>query len=95
MIKEKKIKENEKMLAKESAARKTPDEKKRSRGFKETHGIILEKAMELFSQKGFKGSTTREIASCAGVTEVTLYRHFSSKEEVFCDIAKISACFRL
>lgn len=56
--------------------------------FKKTHETILKAASELFAHKGFKGSTTRDIAVGAGVTEITLYRHFKSKEDIFFEIIK-------
>ena len=48
-----------------------------------TRERILDTAIGLFSTKGFSGATTREIAQQAGVAEVTLFRHFSSKEKLF------------
>ncbi|MDA8078631.1 MAG: TetR/AcrR family transcriptional regulator [Nitrospiraceae bacterium] len=48
-----------------------------------TRDRILEAGLTLFSKKGFLGSTTREIAKKAGVAELTLFRHFSSKERLF------------
>ena len=44
---------------------------------------ILTAAMSLVSEKGYLGATTREIARTAGVTELTLFRHFGSKENLF------------
>src|SRR5512139_993070 len=44
---------------------------------------ILNAAMTLVSEKGYLGATTREIARGAGVTELTLFRHFGSKERLF------------
>lgn len=44
---------------------------------------ILNAAVTLVSQKGYLGATTREIARDAGVTELTLFRHFGSKERLF------------
>ncbi|MBZ0155517.1 MAG: TetR/AcrR family transcriptional regulator [Alphaproteobacteria bacterium] len=48
-----------------------------------TRERILETALHLFSREGFLGATTREIAREAGIAEVTLFRHFSSKERLF------------
>lgn len=45
-----------------------------------TREKILEAALLLFSRKGYLGATTKEIAAESGVAEVTLFRHFSSKE---------------
>lgn len=43
---------------------------------------ILEAAIKLFAEKGYKGTTTQQIAKQAEITEVTLFRHFSSKQEI-------------
>lgn len=48
----------------------------------ETRERILETAIGLFSTKGYLGSSTREIARQAGVAEVTIFRHFNSKEQL-------------
>lgn len=47
-----------------------------------TNEKILETGLRLFSEKGYLGATTREIAREAGITEVTLFRHFPSKERL-------------
>lgn len=39
-------------------------------------------AMELFARYGFAGTTIKDIAVLAGVTEGALYRHYASKEEM-------------
>jgi AcrR family transcriptional regulator len=44
---------------------------------------LLEATLKLISEKGYLGATTREIAMEAGVTELTLFRHFGSKEHLF------------
>jgi len=49
----------------------------------ETEEKILSATLELISAKGYLGTTTREIARQAGVSEVTLFRHFSTKEKLF------------
>ncbi len=48
-----------------------------------TRDKILETSLKLFSTKGFLGATTRAIAREAGVAEITLFRHFPSKEKLF------------
>lgn len=40
-------------------------------------------AMQLFSRKGYQGTTTREIANTAGVSEALVYRHFPSKQDLY------------
>ncbi len=44
---------------------------------------ILDAAKKLFSKKGYKAVTTREIAKVAGVNEITIFRQFQSKEKLF------------
>jgi AcrR family transcriptional regulator len=48
-----------------------------------TQHKLLEATLKLISEKGYIGATTREIAQEAGVTELTLFRHFGSKEKLF------------
>lgn len=48
----------------------------------QTHIRILKAATEVFATAGVTGATTREIARVAGVNEVTLFRHFQSKEQL-------------
>ncbi|MBH8574529.1 TetR/AcrR family transcriptional regulator [Nostocaceae cyanobacterium CENA369] len=43
---------------------------------------LIEAASQVFASLGVQGATTREIARVAGVNEVTLFRHFSSKEQL-------------
>jgi AcrR family transcriptional regulator len=44
---------------------------------------ILMAAMELFAKKGFRGTTTRDLASEADVNEAIIFRHFNNKEELY------------
>ncbi|MDA0745159.1 MAG: TetR/AcrR family transcriptional regulator [bacterium] len=44
---------------------------------------ITEVAISLFAEKGFKGATTRAIAKAAGVSEAIIFRHFSTKEDLY------------
>jgi TetR/AcrR family transcriptional regulator len=44
---------------------------------------LLETALDLFSRKGFEGTTTKEIAAAAGVTEAIIFRHFPSKQALY------------
>ncbi|MFL6229790.1 MAG: TetR/AcrR family transcriptional regulator [Pyrinomonadaceae bacterium] len=53
---------------------------------------ILRVAMSLFSQRGFRGTTTREIAHEAGVSEAMVFRHFANKEELYSAILDHKAC---
>lgn len=47
---------------------------------------IFEAALNLFSENGFHGTTTRKIALLADVNEVTLFRHFKNKATLFKEI---------
>jgi AcrR family transcriptional regulator len=44
---------------------------------------IVSVAADLFSQKGFSGTTTKEIADGAGVSEAIIFRHFSTKRDLY------------
>ncbi len=58
-----------------------PLEKDRSKN--STKDRIVEAAVQLFSRQGFAGSSTHEIARLAGVSEVTVFRHFARKKDLF------------
>jgi len=47
---------------------------------------ILAVAMELFARRGFKGTTTAEIARQAGVNEAIIFRHFPAKGDLYAAI---------
>lgn len=64
----------------------SPSERKqaavrRPRG--EPRRLLLDAARELFARKDYRSTTTREIASAAGVTEYLLFRNFGSKAGLF------------
>lgn len=44
---------------------------------------IVAIAAELFSQKGFRGTTTKEIADSAQVSEAIIFRHFATKDDLY------------
>ncbi len=47
-----------------------------------TKDRILYEALKLFSSKGIKETTIRDIAKAVGITEGAIYRHFKSKDEI-------------
>ncbi|MDO5835368.1 MAG: TetR/AcrR family transcriptional regulator [Methanobacterium sp.] len=49
----------------------------------ETEQKFLDAALEIFAEKGYKGATTRLIAKNAGFSELTLFRKFKTKENLF------------
>lgn len=53
---------------------------------------ILHVAIKLFSQHGFRGTTTKKIAEEAGVSEAMVFRHFTTKSELYHAILDHKAC---
>ena len=51
---------------------------------------ILSAAIRLFSERGFRGVTTRELAATLGVSEPVLYQHFPSKKDLYTAIIEES-----
>jgi AcrR family transcriptional regulator len=49
----------------------------------ERRAAVLDTACRIFSKGSYRGTTTAEIARESGVTEPILYRHFSSKRELY------------
>jgi AcrR family transcriptional regulator len=54
---------------------------------------ILDAALDLFAEKGFRGVTTREIAAAVGVSEPVLYQHFATKRELYRAIIEKKAVY--
>ena len=52
----------------------------------DTKDRILASAKKLFIRQGYRGTSTRQIAQDAGISEMTLFRHFPAKEHVFRDV---------
>jgi AcrR family transcriptional regulator len=50
---------------------------------------LIEAALNVFSRKGFKGATTKEIAASAGVTEAIIFQHFPSKEALYSAVLEL------
>ena len=46
---------------------------------------ILESALIVFTERGYNGATTVDIAKKADISEVTLFRYFDSKKQIFMD----------
>ncbi|HBC32024.1 MAG TPA: hypothetical protein DC024_12385 [Clostridiales bacterium] len=44
---------------------------------------ILDSALEVFVERGYNGATTQDIAKASNISEVTLFRYFSSKQEIY------------
>ena len=53
---------------------------------------ILAVAVRLFSERGFRGTTTKEIAQAAKVSEAMVFRHFATKQELYSAILDHKVC---
>jgi AcrR family transcriptional regulator len=49
---------------------------------------LIAVATKVFAERGYDAATTAAIADAAGVTEPILYRHFSTKQEMFVAITR-------
>lgn len=52
---------------------------------------IMEAALDLFAEKGFRGTRTKEIAEKVGISETLIFQHFLTKEELYQSV--IAAAF--
>jgi AcrR family transcriptional regulator len=57
----------------------------------DTRAQILTAAIDVYGQHGFRGATTRRIADAAGVNEVTVFRHFGSKDALLAEAIRHAA----
>ena len=48
--------------------------------------VLLKAAIQLFSQQGFDGTTTAQIAAAANVSEPVIYYNFKNKDDLFTHI---------
>ncbi|MFC8043338.1 TetR/AcrR family transcriptional regulator [Nocardia sp. NPDC057353] len=55
----------------------------RERRLEHTRKLLLDAAQEVFAEKGFTAATLDDIAYAAGYTKGAIYKHFSTKEELF------------
>src|SRR6202020_2359205 len=49
----------------------------------ERRAAILRDVRRVFAEKGFNGTTTRELAAAAGVSEALLFKHFPNKQALY------------
>jgi len=50
---------------------------------------IIQAAIELFSEKGYASTSTKEIAQKADVAEGTIFKHYKTKQELMLSICKM------
>ncbi len=55
----------------------------------ERRKAIVTAAVPLFARKGFAGTTTKELAETAGISEALLFRHFPSKKHLYGEILRL------
>ena len=55
----------------------------------ERRKAIVAAAVPLFARKGFAGTTTKELAEAAGISEALLFRHFPSKKHLYGEILRL------
>ncbi|KBZ64338.1 TetR/AcrR family transcriptional regulator [Mycobacterium colombiense] len=55
----------------------------RERRLEHTRSLLLDAAEEVFGEKGFVAATLDDIAFAAGYTKGAIYKHFSTKEDLF------------
>jgi AcrR family transcriptional regulator len=58
------------------------DQEHRSGRLPGTADRLLQAAVDLMAERGYHAATTKDIAARAGVNEVTLFRHFGSKQKL-------------
>jgi TetR/AcrR family transcriptional regulator len=49
----------------------------------ERRTALIDAALDMFTRGSYRGTTTKEIACEAGITEPILYRHFESKRDLY------------
>jgi AcrR family transcriptional regulator len=52
------------------------------------HAAITKAATELFLRDGYRGTSMDDIAAAAGVSKQTVYKQFTDKEQLFCDVVE-------
>jgi AcrR family transcriptional regulator len=57
----------------------------------ERRAAIIKAVRRVFAEKGFDGTTTRELAEAAGVSEALLFKHFPNKEALY-SAMQLSCC---
>lgn len=71
------------MMAGNPASGETPESRA-----DETRQRILQAAARVFAEAGYARATTRALADAAGVNEVTLFRHFGNKQNLFAAVVE-------
>ncbi len=62
----------------------------RKSGEPATGDRILDAAILLFSERGYEGTSIKQIAQAVGLTESAIYRHFKGKEDLLAEIIALT-----
>jgi AcrR family transcriptional regulator len=54
----------------------------------ERRAAVIAAVREVFAMKGFHGTTTRELAQAAGVSEALLFKHFPTKDDLYAAVLR-------
>ena len=65
------------------------DDRKSNGSEEDTRQRILDAALRLFADRGYDGTTTKDLATAAHVAEGTLFRHFPSKKNILIEVASL------
>lgn len=71
------------------ATEEGPEEVQEGAGGGATREAILQATLGLLERHGYTGVTTEAIASAAGVSKATIYRHWRSKQQIVLDAARL------
>jgi AcrR family transcriptional regulator len=52
--------------------------------------LVLETALRLFAERGYSGTSIRDVAAACGVQGPTIYSHYPSKEHVLAELVRIA-----
>ncbi|MEQ1885541.1 MAG: TetR/AcrR family transcriptional regulator [Bryobacteraceae bacterium] len=70
-------------LVKPHSAGKTPAASVARMPGEDRRRQLIDVAIQVFARNGFAGTKTKDIATAAGVSEAIVFRHFSSKEDLY------------
>jgi AcrR family transcriptional regulator len=59
----------------------------RERRLEHTRSLLLDAAEDVFAEKGFTAATLDDIAHAAGYTKGAIYKHFTTKEDLFLEVS--------
>jgi AcrR family transcriptional regulator len=54
-----------------------------------TLDVIVQRAAEVFAERGFAATSVREIGDAVGIRSASLYHHFPSKEKIFVAVSRL------